>query len=136
MRSLQRFQAIETLDDEYKTTPDETLLQKIEAAIQLAITNIQPLLAPLGLPAAAAQKIAAIAQLILSQLEAWASIFPAASPAPELDAAEAIATPKATTTIGKPLSPKSLRNALNSLIEQQTGDEATDAAFATIPKLV
>ena len=50
---IAEIQAIETLVEEYKTTPDETLLQKIEAAIQLAITNIQPLLAPLGLLRAA-----------------------------------------------------------------------------------
>lgn len=131
--AVAELQEIEALVEEYKTTPDETLLNKIEAGIQLAITNIQPLLAPIGIPAAAATKIGAIAQLILSQLEAWAAIFPASAPSPAVTAEAHAAVSK--VTVSKPLPPAALRAELNSLFAQQTGDTATDAAFATVPKL-
>lgn len=130
-------QEIQTLIEQYKTTPNETTLQKIEAGIQLAITNIQPLLAPVGVPAAVATKIAAIGQLILGQLEAWLSLFPSLSSTPVTTTAAAApaVTAHVIVSIKKPMSAKNFSKAVNAILDTPTGDAKTDAAFAHATRL-
>ena len=123
---------IETLVAQYQTTPDETTLQKIESGIQLAITNLQPLLAPVNLPAALIVKIQQIAQVVLSQFESWASLISAVKPAPVAAASELEAhnlTPVATAHVSKPLSANDLRTKINNILKTPTGDAAVDKAF-------
>jgi hypothetical protein len=123
---------IETLVSQYQTTPDETTLQKIESGIQLAITNLQPLLAPVNLPAALIVKIQQIAQVVLSQFESWASLISAVKPAPVAAASELEAhnlTPVATAHVSKPLSANDLRTKINNILKTPTGDAAVDKAF-------
>ena len=128
---------IQTLISQYQTTPSETTLQKIEAAIQLAITNIQPILAPAGVPAATATKVGAVAQLILGQLEAWLSLFPALAPvsAAPVITANIAGQRHVTSVVKKPMSAKDFKKAVNDILEAPTGDPATDAAFAKAKKL-
>lgn len=126
--ALAEIQEIETLVEQYKTTPDETILQKIEAAIQLAITNIRPLLAPVGVPEAAAAKIGAIAQLILSQLEAWQTIFPASKPN-TTSLADNLVHGVPTYAIAKPLTSEQFKSAVNDIAHAPSGDAVTDEAF-------
>jgi hypothetical protein len=127
---------IETLIQQYQTTPDETTLQKIEAGIQETITNINQLLAPTGLPAALATKIGSIAQVILDQFEAWAALIKSIK-TPTTSTGTA-ATPSVAAVLAagpKLLTAEQFKKKVNELLESPTGDPDTDAAFAKAPRL-
>lgn len=138
--ALQEVTEIQTLVSQYQTSPSETLLQKIEASIQLVVTNLQPLLSPVGVPAAAATKIQQIAQAILTQLEAWAALIPSLKVATSSAGAatttiSAAHVERLATAKSLPLNSGDFKAKVNAIIEKPTGDAAVDAAFAKVKKL-
>lgn len=67
-------QNIEALLQQYKTSPNETLLQKIEDAIALGISDVNSFAQIEGIPMALASQLTAWGQLVLSQIQAWAAV--------------------------------------------------------------
>lgn len=125
--ALTEIQNIETLVQDYQTTPNETTLQKIEQGIQLVTDNLGKLLAPLPIPAALSSKLAAFIDIILGQLEAWGSLIPALKPS--------VAVAGATLNITVPMPVSDYKKAVNALLEEKTGDPVIDNAFGSVPKV-
>jgi hypothetical protein len=70
--------AIQTLQQmvaAYKANPGTTPLTDVEQAAQAVISNASNLLADFGIPATASAPFVNLAQLIISQMEAWISTF-------------------------------------------------------------
>jgi len=118
---------VEELIGEYNTTPNETVLQKIDAAAKLVVANLSKLLAVDGLPDAVNSKVQSIAQLLLTQFEAWLSLLPA------VNAATAVAGARITITI--PSTKKDLKSQFNAILDAPTGDAAVDAALQKTKRL-
>jgi hypothetical protein len=137
--ALQEVTEIQSLVSQYQTSPSETLLQKIEAAIQLVITNLQPLLSPTGVPAAAAQKLEAIAQAILSQFEAWAALIPSLKAVTTSGTASVTVSSAHVAQLAAakslPLDSEHFKAKINAIIAKPTGDAVVDAAFAKVKPL-
>jgi hypothetical protein len=140
--ALQEVQKIAALVAQYQTTPGESLLAEIESAIQLAITNLQGLLSPIGVPAAAAQKIAAIAEAILTQFEAWAALIPALKVSTPVATGAAAQTTISAAHVAKlaavhslPLKSEDFKTKINAILSMPTGDATVDAAFAKVQPL-
>ena len=125
---------IEMLIQQYQTTPNETTLQKIEAAIQLAISNMTKLLSPLNIPPALATKIGNIAQVMLDQFEAWAALI-ASIKVPASGKLEVTDHAKAAAAMSKLLTAKQYKTRVNDILDTPTGDATVDAAFARSPRL-
>lgn len=109
---------------EYQSTPSATLLASIETGAQAVIDNLTQFLADIKITdAALQQKIVAFANLVLSQIKAWASILPALK-----------AAPGQSINLTVPMSKKEFAAAFNALLEP-TGDPAVDGALARVKRL-
>lgn len=117
---------IETTWNAYKSSPNDTTLENIEAATQAAISDINAFFQVTGLPAAEGTKLTELFQLILNEVESLASLIPAAK--------SAVAA-HTTITVNTPMSPHEFKAAFNGLIEPNTGTESVDVALAQAKKL-
>ncbi|HZP06808.1 MAG TPA: hypothetical protein VFB43_18050 [Terracidiphilus sp.] len=57
----------------YQANPGTTTLEKVESAAQAVITSLQKLLGDFGMPADSVAPFQSLAQLLLTQFEAWVS---------------------------------------------------------------
>lgn len=64
---------VNTMIGEYKKNPSDTILDEIEQSLSIVSTNLSKLLTTAGLPAAAATKIQAVVQAVLTEVEALIS---------------------------------------------------------------
>ena len=118
---------VESLVEQYNTTPGESLLAEIESAAQLVVSDISTFDSILGVPAAVSTPIQKMAQLILTQLEAWSSLLPALKAAP--------AAPGTNMTIIVPFSKTGFKAAFNDVLDEATGNNDVDAALAGAKRL-
>lgn len=112
---------------DYNASPSDTTLQKIEAGLSDAIGLVQKFLSDTGIASispALGAKIAAWAQLVLEQLEAWQATFPALS-----------AKAGTRLTIVIPFSKGEFKNQFNALLNEPTGDPEIDAALKKAKRL-
>lgn len=121
---------LETLINQYKSSPNETTLQKIEDIANLISSNLNQILQATGLPDAIASKIQAWASLVLSQLEAWLAILPA------LKTAALTGKVSAKPLNDQIMSASALKSAANEIWATKTGDPAVDAALANVVPVV
>jgi hypothetical protein len=126
---------IQAMVAEYQANPSTTLLGKIEEAIKAATDTMQQLLGDIGVPAPLAGIIQNLAQVVLSQLEAWANVLPALTSLETNGAGEARAMLAAIPTEQHPLDAKHYAAKINEIISAPTGDEKADAILAGIPRL-
>jgi len=119
---------VETLVSEYNENPSDTLLQNIEAGAQLVITNLKKVLTDAfpEVPAALVTKVQAVAQLLLTQFEAWSSLIPAA---------KAALTAGSQITISVPYTSKAYKKLFNDTFATPTGDAAIDEALPKVKRL-
>jgi hypothetical protein len=117
---------VNALIESYKKSPGETELQAVEAAAQLAISDIQSFDAIVGVPAAVSAVIQKAAQLVLNELESLISLLPLAQSAPAAGSA---------VTVKFPSLKADFAAKFNAALSEPTGDEGVDAALATVKKL-
>jgi hypothetical protein len=115
---------LEALISQYNESPSPTLLSDIKAALADVKANVQQDFSNLGLPASILSVIAGVAELALSQLEAWGSLIPALT-----------AKAKDVVTIHVPYTSKEFKALVNAVLEKPTGDPQVDAALAKVKKL-
>lgn len=70
------FSDLNTLITEYKTTPNETTLQKIEAGFQLASEHLAKILQDVNIPPMLAGPIQAAIQVVLLAIQSALSVIP------------------------------------------------------------
>ena len=70
------FAQINTLIADYKSNPDDTTLENIEAAVQEVVSDLGNILTVAGLPTALASTIQGVVQAVLTQLNALLTIIP------------------------------------------------------------
>jgi hypothetical protein len=137
-------QNILKLMGEYRQNQNESTLQQIEDGIQLAITNLQQIFGGTGLSQSVIAKVEAIAQLILTEFEAWSNQVNALKPAPaqaQVVPGHALAAFNAQVATQhsyagvKPLSNHDLKQKINAVLESKTGDAQTDEAFEKAGKI-
>jgi hypothetical protein len=118
---------IEAMVNEYKQNPSPTLLGSIEAGVKAVTDNINQFLTDtLGTIANTALqgKLKAILALVLTEIEAFASLLPAL----KVKAGQNL-------TVTVPMTSKESKAAYNAIITAPTGDHAVDAMLAKLPKL-
>lgn len=112
---------VQSLIQNYKVSPNESLLQEIDQATQTIVADI-PALASIGnVPAAVSAKLEAWGQLVLSQLQSITSVLPLAAARP---------APGSVVAVTIPLPTASIKAAHNSLLTAATGDADVDTAAA------
>jgi hypothetical protein len=125
---------IDKMVAEYQATvpPPVGLLAEITTATQAVIDNINAFMADTGIDSAGAtpsptqKKIIAILDLVLSEVESFASLIPIFGEA-------AVAGSKVTITI--PMSSKAAKDKYNAILTTSSGDAVVDAALAKLKKL-
>lgn len=118
---------IEALVAQYKTTPGESLLAEIEAAAQLSVSDISSFSTIVGVPAALAAKLQSVAQLILTQLEAWLSLLPVFKATATANTAT---SPTPVPAFAAPVTHKAFSSLFNATLQMPTGDDDVDQATA------
>lgn len=122
---------LQTMIEEYKGSPSDTVMQNIEAGASDISANLNKLLGDIGLPAALATKLQAWAQLVLSQLNAWLEILPQIKTGVQSRTLEHMARP----ATDKVMRADDLKNAFNAILDTPTGDPHVDEALAKAPRL-
>jgi len=122
---------IATMIAEYKSNPNDTLLQKIEGVANLVVSNLQQVMADTGIPAAVAMVIQKWAQLVLSQLEAWLAVLPNLKLAVAEGRVESMERP----ADDRLLAHDQLRTELNEIFTPATGDAEVDEALGKVPAI-
>lgn len=117
---------VEELIAQYKDSPSDTTLQKAEEVAQLVISDIKTFDQIIGVPDVISEKLQAFAQLLLTQLEAWLSLLPAA---------KASTLAGTTFTVSVPLTAKAYKAAHNDILTSPTGHDETDVALIAARKL-
>jgi hypothetical protein len=120
---------IATMIAEYKSNPNDTLLQKIEGVANLVVSNLQQVMSDTGIPASVAMVIQKWAQLALSQLEAWLAVLPNIKVAMAEGRVEAMERP----ADDRLLSHAELKQELEAIFTPATGDAEVDAALEKVP---
>ena len=106
---------LQAMVNEYKASPNVTLLSSIEAGAQAVIDNIQKLLGDFGLPAELSAPFVSLAQLILTQFEAWVGVLPTLKLAyQDHDVAAVKAAAASLTSI--PLTADQFKEAFNNIV--------------------
>ncbi len=123
---------LESLVQEYKTTPGESKLQEIEDVANLIVGDINSFDQIIGVPAVLGSKIQSLAQLILSQLEAFISLLPAVKASASANGATA---PTAIPAFTAPTTHAAFKASFNTALTTPTGDDTVDAAAATAKTL-
>jgi hypothetical protein len=123
---------LQQLVDQYQSAQDadtkHDLLSKIEDAAKVVISDLNQLGGDFGVPAAVTAPIAALASLVLSQLQAWLSIIPTL---------KASTGQQASTAIAIPMSAKQFKEAHNAVVANaKTGSEGVDAIFGENLKIL
>ncbi len=123
---------LESLVQQYKATPGESLLAEIEDVANLAVSDIGAFNQIIGVPTALSAKIQSLAQLLLSQVEALLSLIPA------IKAATAAATASSPTPIPAfvaPMAANIYKAQHNAILNVVSGDDPTDAAASVAKQL-
>ena len=100
---------VSALIDAYKSNPSDTLLQKVEAAINTAIGSLSAVLQVNGLPATQAQQISALVSAVNQQLQALLTVLPVFNSA----------TTGQQVTIQKPISASDFKAQVSAIVPQK-----------------
>ena len=126
-RVEQGIKDLNTLVEQYKSSPNDTLLQKIEEAANLVLGDMTQLLSDFGIPATLAAPITAAVKLMVGQLEAWITLIPIIKPSQPAGTVLALTVP---------LSAQTFKKQFNAALNTTTGSVEVDAALASTKRLV
>lgn len=133
--------AIQTMVEDYQQQASTTLLGDIQAAVKAFTDDATKFLSALHVVDPASQaKIEDIVQLILSQVQAWATVIPAltatSTAAVNNVASTARVFVRATTVqLTVPLTKKAYKQAFDQILSTPSGSAEVDAALAKVKKL-
>jgi hypothetical protein len=106
---------VQAMISEYESNPSTTLLGQIEETVQAVTDNISALLGDFGLPTEVSAPFVALAQLLLSQFEAWAALIPALKAAVEKDVVGVKMAVSGLNTM--PIKPADFTDQWNAIVE-------------------
>ena len=113
---------VKSLIENYKSSPNESVLQEIDQAAQTIVSDIPTLGAIENVPPEVLSKLEAWGQLVLTQLNNLTSGLPLLQSAPE---------PGVPITVVPPLSTAAIKAAHNALLTTTTGNAEVDAAASS-----
>lgn len=123
------------LIQQYQSAPNSTLLQKIEAALADLQANVAQDFSNLGLPSEILTIISGIAGLALGLLTQWSALFNNVAAAKTADEYRVASHALAHAVKNLSQSMAVFKAQVNAVLELKTGDAATDAALAKVPRL-
>lgn len=129
--------AIQTMVEDYQQQASTTLLGDIQAAVKAFTDDATKFLSALHVVDPASQaKIEDIVQLILSQVQAWATVIPALTATSTTAVNAARVFVRATTVqLTVPLTKKAYKQAFDQILSTPSGSAEVDAALAKVKKL-
>ena len=130
---------IEAMVEDYQQQSSTTLLGEIEAAVTALQSQLTQFLTDVHVTDPSTQaKISAIVNLVLTQIEAWASIIPAlkaTATATVTPAGVAVTRVPEIVPLKVPLTKQAFKQAYNAVLNTPTGNADVDAACAGSKRL-